>query len=145
MTVAGWVVLTAADRDRKRQADELYERYARPVEAEHRGQYVAISSEGRTVFAGTVHDALDKAVEAFGPGAFVFKVGEKTVWHLAVTQPLVSSHFPYLPLHVELRQSESQIEALLDTGFDGDLAVPRQFVAGDDQQRPQAKGCRRHR
>ena len=72
--------LTRADDDRKRQADELYERYARPIEAQHPGEYVAISPGGGTVFAATVQDVVEKAVETFGPGAFVFKVGEKTVW-----------------------------------------------------------------
>lgn len=41
---------------------------------------------------------------------------------------LTSSRFPYLPIHVEIRQQGEQVEALLDTGFDGDLAVPLGFI-----------------
>jgi predicted aspartyl protease len=41
---------------------------------------------------------------------------------------LVSSRFPYLPLHLEVRLRELDLEALLDTGFDGDIAVPGQLI-----------------
>ncbi len=69
------------DDEIKRQADELYERFARPLESEYVGQFVAISPDGRTVIAPTAHEAADKAVEAFGPGSFLFRVGSKIVWH----------------------------------------------------------------
>ena len=72
--------MTTADQERKREADALYEHYARPLEARHRGEYVAVSPQGQTVLAASVREAVDKAVEAFGPGSFVFKVGERTVW-----------------------------------------------------------------
>jgi len=37
---------------------------------------------------------------------------------------LVSTHFPYLPIQIEVHNREADAEALLDTGFDGDVAVP---------------------
>ena len=70
------------DEERNRLGDELYERYAKPVEEQHAGQYVAIFPDGRTVFAENVPEVVDKAAEGFGPGAFVFKVGERAVYHL---------------------------------------------------------------
>ncbi|HZR97988.1 MAG TPA: hypothetical protein VFE37_04735 [Chloroflexota bacterium] len=41
-----------------------------------------------------------------------------------MSQPVVSGRFPYLPLHMTVGQHTEDLEALLDTGFDGDLAVP---------------------
>ena len=68
-----------ADQERERQADALYERYGRPFEADRWGEYVAISPAGETVFGKTVVETLGKAVAAFGPGSFVFKIGDKAV------------------------------------------------------------------
>jgi predicted aspartyl protease len=46
-----------------------------------------------------------------------------------MSQPLVCSHFPYLPVHFEARQRVDDVEALLDTGFDGALALPTDLVS----------------
>jgi Predicted aspartyl protease len=35
-----------------------------------------------------------------------------------------SAHFPYIPVTVVLNKRIETIEALLDTGFDGDLIIP---------------------
>jgi len=78
----GIAMPSVEQQERDRLGDELYERYARPVEPEHVGQYVAIFPDGRRVFAGSVHEVVDKALEEFGSGAFVFKVGERVVYHL---------------------------------------------------------------
>ena len=40
---------------------------------------------------------------------------------VAMSRGLVSSRFPYLPIHVEVRHGSHDLEALLDTGFDGDV------------------------
>ena len=69
-------------QERIRLADELYERYAKPAEAQHPGQYVAIAPDGRTVFASTVKETADKALAELGQGVFLFKVGEKIVYRL---------------------------------------------------------------
>jgi predicted aspartyl protease len=42
---------------------------------------------------------------------------------MALNQRVVSSHFPYLPLQLEIRQELHELEALLDTGFDGYVAI----------------------
>ena len=70
--------MASAD-DLKQQANLLYERYGKPFEAQHRGQYVAISPEGRTLLGDSVRDVLLQAKAAFGPGNFVFKIGERAV------------------------------------------------------------------
>jgi hypothetical protein len=72
--------MATANEELKLQADSLYERYGKPLEKTHRGQYVAISADGETVLAPTVLEVAEKALDSFGPGSFVFKVGEKTVW-----------------------------------------------------------------
>src|SRR5262249_2247247 len=43
--------------------------------------------------------------------------------------PLTSNRFPYLPLRLSLADQIHELEALLDTGFDGDLAVPPELIA----------------
>jgi len=41
-----------------------------------------------------------------------------------MSQSLTSSHFPYVPLHLEMGHRDADVEALLDTGFHGDVALP---------------------
>ncbi len=48
---------------------------------------------------------------------------------MAMNRRLVSNRYPYLPLHLQVRQKEIDVEALIDTGFDGGLAVPSSFIA----------------
>ncbi len=50
---------------------------------------------------------------------------------MALTQRVVSSHFPYLPLRLQIRESAYQLQALLDTGFDGYVTVPPELMVGD--------------
>ncbi len=40
----------------------------------------------------------------------------------------ISARFPYLKASIEVRQRHADVEALLDTGFDGDVAVPTGLV-----------------
>lgn len=60
-------------------ADRLYEQYAKPLEAEHRGEYLAVSREGKTLLASSLVEATKRASEKFGRGNFIFKVGEPSV------------------------------------------------------------------
>ena len=65
--VRAWIAERTAEDDR------LYERYGRELEAEHRGEFVAISQDGRLVLG---HDELTVAHEAirrFGPVAFALR------------------------------------------------------------------------
>ena len=56
-----------------------------------------------------------------------------------MTPRLESERFPYLPLRLVVRDQTHEIEALIDTGFDGDVAVPPDVLADgeppDDYQR----------
>ncbi len=44
-----------------------------------------------------------------------------------MTDRLVSDHFPYLPLSIQIREYKADVEALVDTGFEGDVLVPLGF------------------
>ena len=39
-------------------------------------------------------------------------------------QTFTSAHFPYIPVVVVLNKRSEAVEALLDTGFEGDLIIP---------------------
>lgn len=66
-------------RDSNAQSRLLYERYVKPVEHEHHGEYVAVSPNGELRFALTLVEAMQRAEEELGSGNFVFKVGEIAV------------------------------------------------------------------
>jgi hypothetical protein len=70
------------DTNDERLFDEMYEKYGRPLEAEHWGEYLAVSRDGRTVL-GT--DDLAVGLEAkakLGPGVFFYKIGPIAVGKL---------------------------------------------------------------
>lgn len=62
------------------QAEELYQRFVKPLEHKHRNQYAAVSPEGKTIFGSTVINVLRQAKTDFGEVTpLVFKVGQKVV------------------------------------------------------------------
>ena len=63
----------------RKQMDELYERYGKPLEAEHWGEFLAIAPDGRYVLGPTMEAAAISAVDSFGPGVFLYKVGDRVV------------------------------------------------------------------
>lgn len=57
---------------------------------------------------------------------------------MAVSNRLESSRFPSLPLCLDVRGRSHAVEALIDTVFDGDIAVPVDLLANgepDDHHR----------
>jgi hypothetical protein len=62
-----------------RKANRLYERYARPLESEHDGEFIAISPKGDVILGTIMLEVAQKATEAFGHGNFVFKIGQRAV------------------------------------------------------------------
>jgi len=50
---------------------------------------------------------------------------------MALSRRLTSARFPYLPLQVDVDRRTHAVEALLDTGFDGDVALPPELIAAD--------------
>lgn len=69
------------DQATERRYDEYYERYGKPLEQDHRGKYLAVSSKGDTLLGDSLLDVAQKAQETFGADNFLYKVGEKAVGH----------------------------------------------------------------
>lgn len=57
----------------------LYERYGKPLEETHQGQYIAISEEGKVLLGNSLVELMQRAKATFGPGSFIFKLGERSV------------------------------------------------------------------
>uniref|UniRef100_Q2RKQ3 DUF5678 domain-containing protein n=2 Tax=Neomoorella thermoacetica TaxID=1525 RepID=Q2RKQ3_MOOTA len=71
----------------KRNA-ELYEKYGRPLEKEHKGKFIAISEEGKVIIDPNDVQVAQKAIEEFGPGRFAFyKIGFKATGKWRITRP----------------------------------------------------------
>ena len=52
---------------------------------------------------------------------------------MALVRRLESTRFPYLPVHLSVGSRSVQVEALLDTGFDGHIALPAHLLADNEQ------------
>ena len=75
--------MATPDRDELfEQSESLYERYAKPLEREHWGEYVALSQDGRLILGTDLLEITTRAIDELGPGNFVFKIGPKAVGRL---------------------------------------------------------------
>jgi predicted aspartyl protease len=49
-----------------------------------------------------------------------------------MTKAVISTHFPYLPINIQIgilsSQQKLQIEALVDTGFDNAISIPKSLI-----------------
>lgn len=80
VTYEGGHAMTTQDQEQLlAEANRLYETYAKHLEADHWGEYVAISRDGRVVLGTDDLEVLLAAKEAFGPGNFIFKVGDRVM------------------------------------------------------------------
>jgi hypothetical protein len=60
--------------------EEIYERFVRPLESQHRGEFVAVHPDGRVIIDKDDIKVVDQALQQFGPGTFMLlKVGSKGV------------------------------------------------------------------
>jgi hypothetical protein len=66
-------------KDRRKIARALYEQYGKPLEAEHKGEYIVISNSGNTIVGKSLTEVVTDAIEKFGKGHFVFKIGSRAV------------------------------------------------------------------
>ena len=57
----------------------LYEQYGKPLEAQHRGEYLAVSPQGNILIGPDLDELIDRAVEKLGSGNFIFKIGDVAV------------------------------------------------------------------
>jgi hypothetical protein len=71
--------MTGSDNGLRREMNALYERYGVPLEAEHSGEFVAISKSGDVVLGDDLAQVVHRAKDVLGPGNFVFRVGQRAV------------------------------------------------------------------
>jgi hypothetical protein len=64
---------------KQRRYDELYERFVKPLEATHRGEFLAVSADGRTLLGTSLRSVAKQASKEFGKGNVLFRVGEPGV------------------------------------------------------------------
>jgi hypothetical protein len=79
--------MTAKNSISLSDAEELYDRYVRPLESEHKGEYAAVSPHGALVLGKTFLDTLEEARSGLGAGSVVFKIGDRVVgkWRTLLT------------------------------------------------------------
>jgi hypothetical protein len=61
------------------RGERLYDLYAKPLEAEHAGKFIAIAPDGRVMVGDTMREVAIGATEAFGRGNFLFRIGPRSV------------------------------------------------------------------
>lgn len=59
------------------QTDCLYEKYGKPMEAEHWGKFLAVHPDGRTILEDDYRVLTNRASAELGKGIYVFKVGPR--------------------------------------------------------------------
>ena len=65
--VRSWMAQRATEDER------LYEQYGKALEQEHKGEFVAISSDGQTITGADELTVATQAVKRFGPGTFALR------------------------------------------------------------------------
>lgn len=51
---------------------------------------------------------------------------------MALKTPVLNFPFPYLVLDVQIRSRKERLKAIIDTGFDGDIAIPKGLLTNGD-------------
>jgi hypothetical protein len=75
------VTNSAADRrDVSKLMDQLYERYGKPLEKDHWGEFLAVTEDGRKLLADDYLQAAERGEQQFAPSlVYLFRVGEVAV------------------------------------------------------------------
>jgi hypothetical protein len=55
------------------------DRYVRPLEPEHNGEHVAVSTDGKTALDTDLRKLVTTARVVLAPGSFVFRIGARAV------------------------------------------------------------------
>ena len=60
--------------------EELYDRFVRNLESQHRGDFVAVHPDGQVIVDKNDVEVVDRALKQFWPGNFVLlKIGSRGV------------------------------------------------------------------
>ena len=64
--------------DRAQEDARLYKKYGKPLESDHKGEFVAIGPDGHVILGEDSDDVLKQAIATFGRGNFALaRVGER--------------------------------------------------------------------
>jgi hypothetical protein len=61
------------------EMDAVYDRYAKPLERDHLGEYIAVSPRGQVIVGPDLLDVAQQARDRFGAGNYLFRLGTRTV------------------------------------------------------------------
>jgi hypothetical protein len=68
--------------EEEEEIDRLYEQYGKPLEAEHWGEYLAVSDNGVTRLAPTLDELMERLEKEPDGNGTIFKVGEIAVFRI---------------------------------------------------------------
>jgi len=71
--------MTAEPEPADDRYDELYERYARPLEADHWGEFIIIAPDGGYVLGDSRLKVLASASTTLGRGHFMYRIGTRCI------------------------------------------------------------------
>lgn len=74
--------MAPADQELDSEMDRVYEEYGKPLEAEHWGEFAAISVDGSTILGPTLLEVVQKASETVNQSVFIYKIGPRAVGRL---------------------------------------------------------------
>jgi hypothetical protein len=61
-------------------SEELYDRFVKSLESQHKGAFVAVHSDGRVIVDKNDVEVVDRALKQFGPGNFtLLRIGSRGV------------------------------------------------------------------
>ena len=63
------------------EADRLYDRYVRPLESDHWGEYATVSANGEIRLGRSVGELVADVAEEPGPSIHIFRIGPRIVGH----------------------------------------------------------------
>ena len=61
---------------------EIYDRYVRPVEQEHLGEFVLVTADGEMIFAADSSELVRKTEHVTSEGNCIFRVGRKAAFSI---------------------------------------------------------------
>lgn len=68
--------MPGSEEDAGARLDRMYEQYVKPVEQDHLGEYVVVTSAGEMYFAQTQSELVRKTMHLREGGNCLYKVGE---------------------------------------------------------------------
>jgi hypothetical protein len=116
--------MNEVDREATVEGFRLYERYGKPLESKHRGEYVAIAPDGRTVLARPCWKSCSGRPPSWDP-ATTSSRSESEPSASGADGPGDQHALPLPPNPTGCETAGDRGGGIPDTGFDGDVVMPR--------------------